>query len=379
MRPIWFVTIDSVTHVQSGQAYIKDSSNWNGIALAMRLASPGDTIGFRGQHIAPTIGVGSPWSPNTVKWASGPVHDLHVYGLTESASIKGGFQFGPLYGRPYNLHFSDYIHRPETQAAYITHMNSGPYLGLKFTDILIDTSAVGTNGKPLCKWVFRFHGNAQFHIENVHQSHQIGEHFGYSDNVAGDSIIKNCTAVRCGRTTIQIVNRIASGPCSQGNILIEDFTTTQPGWTEGASAFTCSGHLNGTITFRRCKTIDARGGSLVGWWEGGTNHPGYKNAENKSIDHMIVEDCDFSATNSDRDSVMISACSLAEMSQSLVKSNKNCLRLDHQQGYPNTLFKFTDPNPSQWGWQGYHKVIQGYDNQHQTVLTDPQIDALYVP
>lgn len=379
-RPTWLVDPTKVTNLIDGQVYLKPATgNWNGLALAMKLAEPGDTIGFRGAHTMPSIGVGNFWSPDTVKLPNNqPVHDLHVYGLTDSATLIGGMNIGMQYGLPYNLHFSDYIHKANTQAGYIAFQNSGPYLGLKFTDILVDTSAVHTNGHLINKWVFRFHGPSQFHIENVVQIGQNVEHFVYADNVQGDSIVRNCTATRNGRTMIQICNRGTSGPSGFGHVLIDGCTGISSGYTEAASAFTCSGHA-GIMEFRNCKTIDARGGALVAWAAG--NNQDYLNAEGKSIDHLIVDGYNFHSTQSDRNSVAISACSLAEMGAGMITHNKAALHLDAQQGKANTLFKFTVPNPSQQGWQvaPTWKCIKGWDKNAYQHLSDQQMDALYVP
>lgn len=377
-RPIWLVDPTKVTHLQSGQVYNKPATgNWNGLALAMKLAEPFDTIGLRGTHAAPSICVGSPHSVNTVKLPNNePVHDLHVYGLTPDAVITGGVSFGAQYGLPYNLHFSDYTHKCTSQSAFIANMNSGPYLGMKITDVLMDTSALTSTGKPVNKWVFRFHGYTQFHIENVTQTHQNGEHFVYSDNVQGDSVIRGCTAYRNGRTFIQIVNRGDSGPSGYGHIVIENSTAVESGYTEGASAYTIAGHA-GTVSVLGCKAINTKGGALVAWAP--SNHNDYRNAEGKSVDHLIIDNCDFQSSTGDRDAIAISSCSIAEIGICKIHYNKNAIHLEHQQGHANTLFKFTQPNPSQQDWVAPKKVTKGWNKLQLEVLTDPQIDALYVP
>lgn len=382
VRPTWFVTPQYVLHVASNVRYNKPTTgNWNGLAFAMNHAAPGDTIGFTGQHDGVQIGFGSPHSVDTVNWNNFPVHDLEIYGMNSTAKIRNTVAFGDAYGAPFNLTFRDYEQLCQSQVGYIANMHSGPFVGMTIRNVKFNTSFLTTAGKPICKWVFRFHGPTQFTIENCEQTHQIGEHFLYTDNVQGDSVARGCKATKNGRTMVQITNRIDSGPSGFGKVLIEDCMAIEPGITEGASAFTCAGHL-GEVEFRNCQTINAHGGSVVAWAEPANPNTvppklgAYLNSDGKSINKFVVTGGDFQATSSDRDAVMISACSAAEMSQCQIASNKTGLHLDHQAGKANLAFKFTDPTPSQWGWNVPKKVTKGTNN---TKLTDQQIDALYQP
>lgn len=378
-RPDYFVTPEYVLHVASQQRWNKPSGqDWNGIAQAMKLAEPGETIGFVGSHDAVEIGGWNHWDPSTVFWASGPVHDLKIYGMNTSAKLIGSTYFSGEFGTPYNIEFSNYTHIVNNMRCILTSMYYGPFMGLKFNNIKFDVSPENfPGGLQANDWIFRFHGRAQFQINNCEQLHPNQMHFVYADNIAGDSSVTNCKANGNGRTMVQIVNR-QSQPCSAGSVLVDRCLSIGAGHLDGASAFTCSGHLGGSVTFRNCHTQGALAGSLTAWSETGL-HPSHLNAEGKAIDHLIVENCSFQSTQADRDAIAISSCSKARVGRLAVASNQNGLRLNHHQGQDNLDFAFTVPNPSQMRWAVPHKVVRGHDYQSTVVLTDPEIDSLYQP
>jgi hypothetical protein len=381
-RPNWLCLPKKVTNLSTGQVWNKPpSGSWNSVAFAAKMAQPGDVIGFKGIHPAITIGVGNQWSANTVKWPNGPVHGLTIVGMGPDAKLVGGIALGSTYGVPSDLTFSNFtLYTDQAQAGVITHMNSGPYLGLQFVNLTIDTRGTDPKtGKLVNKWGFRFHGPAQFHINNCIQPYANIEHFVYADNVAKSSHVLDCSATKNGRTMVQIVNRNISGPSSSGDIIINGCVAIHSGYIEGGSAFTCSGHLGGTVIVVNCSTVNARGGSLVAWAEGSltdTKHA-YRNANGYAIDTLHINNCNFHAVSSDRDSIALSSCEFASMGQSQIISNKSGLRLDALPGQANGQFEFTAPNPSQWGWQVYRKVVKGHSSSTTQVLTDQQIDALY--
>lgn len=383
--PNWYVTPTYVLNTKSNVKYKKPTSgNWNGVALAMNLADERETIGVTGSHTAPSIGVGNASGAHTVKWPEGPVHSLKVYGLDESAQLVGGLALGDDYGGcPYDLKFIDLKWKVTGQSAVLAYMNTGPYSELVFKNITFDTSATNpSNGVPVCKWVFRFHGRSQFRIENCHQTHQNQEHFVYADNVQGDSLVKNCTAVRNGRTMVQIVNRKDSGVSGFGTVTVENCLAIDSGITEQASAFTCAGHM-GHVIFKGCKTQNAYGGGLVNWFEPADPSKGklgaWKNANGYSTNKVSVLDCEWHGPNQDRDAMMISMAEEVELDgNKIVKSNHDGLRLHHQQSIGNGSVKFLSPNPSQGVWNCVRKVVVGWDKNNLKVLTDAEIDAMYV-
>lgn len=377
-RPDYFVTPTYVLHVATQQRWNKPvTGNWNGISQAIKLADPGDTIGFIGEHEGVHIGADNMYDSRAAYWAEGPVHDLKIYGLDQqSCKIRGEINFqNRNNGAPYNIEFANYLHVVNGQRCIITFQHQGPFLGLSFKHILFDVKAENfTNGVQANDWIFRFHGAAQFEIESCKQPHRNQQHFVYADNVAGNSSVRNCVAEGNGRTMVQIVNRVISGPPGQGDILVERCLSNLSGHLDGASAFTCSGHINGAVTFRNCHTRGALGGSLAGWAE--SNNGSHLNSEGRAIDKLIVEDCNFNSVNADRDAMMISSCNVVELGRLTVVSNRDGLRLDHQQNYPNGKVSFTVPNPSRFTWTVPRKVIVGHDHNAR-VLTDREIDAMY--
>ena len=373
MRPDWICYPDKVVHVQTQQTWVKPpDANWNSIALAMRMAEPGDDIGFTGVHNGGlSIGGGSKWNVNTVTWASGAVRDLTIRGLRPSATINGEMSFqGSGLLAPYNLKFANFTVEAAGQRGFLSYMNQGPFLGMQFENLgLIDPN-------KLNKWWFRFHGPTQFRVEKCHQLAQNIEHFLYADNVQGDSSIVDCSAIGNGRTMIQICNRGQSGPSGYGDILIQNCTATNPGRVEGASAFTIAGHIGGTVRIDNCKTINANGGSCVVW--GADNYGQIFNADGKQVDHVIIENCDFQATSADRDCIALSDCSLVEMGHNSIGYNKNALRLDAVANQPLKDFRFTIPTPSNQGWIAPKKVVRGHSSSTTVTLSDAEIDALGV-
>jgi hypothetical protein len=266
------------------------------------------------------------------------------------------------------------------RSCWIANQNNGPFLGLKINNVLFDTSAKTASGVPMIKWTMRFHGRTQFEVVDCKQTDRIVEHFLYADNVQGDSLISRCEATECGRTMIQIVNRIDSGVTGFGTIIMDECTAIRPGVTEGASAFTVAGHL-GHVEIVGCKTIDAKGGSVVSWWEGPNAAKGklgaYLNADGMAINSLVVRGCDFSAPGADRPVMQLSASSDTKVGACNFQSNKDGIGLDHQQGKPNKAFSFMNPSPSQWQWAVPRKVTKGWDKNAMQVLTDAEIDALY--
>lgn len=379
-RPDYLVTPTYVLHVATLQRWDKTFPQWNGIAQAVKLAKPGDTIGFIGEHEAIQIGSDNLWDPRAAFWNEGPIHDIKIYGLDQHTSkLRGETNFqNRNNGAPYNIEFANYTHIVTGMRCIITFVNQGPFLGLAFRNIQFDVSAANfLNEIQANDWIFRFHGRAQFIVDSCVQLHQNQMHFVYADNVAGDSYITNCRAIGNGRTMVQVVNRNVQ-EVSQGNILVERCLSVGAGHLDGGSAFTCSGHLNGTITFRNCHTKDAIAGSLTAWAEGGV-HPSHLNAEGKAIDNLIVDNCAFHSTASDRSAIAINSCSLASVGKISVISNQDGLRLNSIQGQDNVKFRFTHPRPSQMRWAVPHKVVTGYNHATTHRLTDEEIDALYEP
>lgn len=383
MRPQWYVTEDFAWHLPTGVKLNKPATgNWNALATAMKNASPGDRIGFRGVHNGLKIAFGSPWSVDLVKWANNqPVSDLEVYGLDSTAKIQGTIAFGNQYGLPKNLKFHSYTHVASSQAAYIANMHTGPYLGMEFEDILFECPAV--NGKPLNKWIFRFHGNVQFNIKGCEQQSQNIEHFVYADNVPGDSSVQDCTAYKNGRTMVQIVNRKESGPSGFGTILLKNLTAVENGITEGASAYTCAGH-QGDFIVENCSTIGSRGGALVTWFEGpnpAMTPPklgAYLDVDGYAIQNVKITGGSFdNLSHGDRDAIMLSAARSVDVGPTDVKSNKSAIHFDHQQGKTCGSFKNTSNPKLSQHLVGHKKLIQGWDKLAFVVWTDQQIDALF--
>lgn len=378
MRPTYFVNNEAVVHVASQQRWAKTGNNWNGLAQAIKLSEPGDTIGFVGAHEAIRIGGGGLWEPSSAFWANGPVHGIRIYGLSQTESkIIGGVSFMDEFGAPHSIQIDNCTVVVNDMRCMITYQHSGPYLRLSFKDLLFDVSPENFPGGMMYNdWIFRFHGPAQFNVESCRQLQPNKMHFVYADNVQGDSFVRNCVANGNGRTMVQIVNRIASGPVSKGNILVERCLVTGPGHLDGASAFTCSGHLNGTITFKNCHAKECLGGGIVAWGEGGL-YGSHRNEDGKAIDHIIVQDCSIQATQADRDALAFSSCSQVSCGRIKVQSNRIGMRIDAVQNEAVTAFRFTDPNPSQWEWLTPTKVVRGYTHTMSHTLTDEEIDALY--
>lgn len=375
MRTTYIATPNEVIHTASQQKWPRTAPQDNMLAMAMRLAEPGDSIGFTGTHNGLNIGNGSKWNPNTVTRATQPVEHLTIMGLRPNAKIVGevNFQKAPNITAPNNLTFKDFtLVCGHIQRGFITYQNQGPFYGLRFENIDIDTWHPSAT---VNKWAFRFHGPAQFDIINCHLPYGNQEHFVYADNVAGDSSIVGCESSLNGRTMVQIVNRVISGLCSKGDILVDSCTAYKAGHIEGASAFTVSGHLGGTVTFRNCKTIDSHGGSLVVWGEQ-TKGP-ILNATSDQVDHVIIENCDFEAPSADRDCIMLSNATKVEMGHVKINTNKNGIRLDAVQNKPVRDFSFTTPNPSQLPITAYRKVVRGYSSSTIVELTPQEVDALY--
>lgn len=384
-RPNWVVKQTYIQDLSTNMKYLKPpTGNWNGVALAMKMASPGETIGVFGSHQAPSVGVGNANAAETVKWPSGPVHGLTVMGMDANSELRGGLSLGAAYGGAvHDLEFSDFKWKANSQAAVIAYAHTGPYTNLVFKNIIFDTSALAPDGKPVNKWVFRLHGNSQFYIENCHQTHQNGEHFCYWDNAQGDSVVKDCTAFRNGRTMIQCQNRVESGPSGFGNILIDNCVATESGCTERASAFTVGGHL-GEVTFRGCKTVNAFGGGLVNWYEPPDPKTtpvklgAHKNANGFSTSKIKIIGCEFEGPLSDRDAMAVSMAEVLELDQNkIVQFTHAGLHMNHQTNVlHNGSAKFLSPNPSQGVWNCPKKVIDGSDKNTWITLTDQQIDAM---
>ncbi len=375
MRPTYIATMHEVIHTASQQKWPRQSPQDNMLAMAMRLAEPGDSIGFIGTHNGLNIGNGNKWSPNTVTRALKPVEHLTIMGLRPNARIVGeiNFQQTPGIAAPNNLTFKDFaLMCGNNQRGFLTYQNQGPFHNLTFENITIDTTHPT---KTPNKWAFRFHGPASFNVINCSLPFGNQEHFVYADNVCGDSSVVGCVARRNGRTMVQIVNRGISGPSSTGNILIEDCTAMEAGHIEGASAFTVAGHLGGTVTFRNCATYNSHGGSLVVWGEQ-TKGP-ILNATGDQVDHVVIENCDFNSPNADRDCIMLSNATKVEMGHVHINTNKNGIRLDAVQNKPVRDFLFTVPTPSRLPITAYRKVVRGYSSSTTVELTPQEIDALY--
>jgi hypothetical protein len=101
------------------------------------------------------------------------------------------------------------------------------------------------------------------------------------------------------------------------------------------------------------------------------------NATGEQTDHVVIENCSFTAPSADRDCIMLSNATKVEMGHVEITTNKNGIRLDAVQNKPVRDFCFTVPNPSQLPINAYRKVVRGYSSSTTVELTPQEIDALY--